>query len=440
MFFKAEREQAKLVKEAISMFENGSGQLLSVNKCSLLFSENCPDVIQEEVRQVLQVTRESFEDRYLGYPTPEGRMSKGKFQPLKDRLSKKLNNWVEKLMSMGAKDELIKSVAQAIPIHVMSIFKLPAGFHEDYMKLVRNFWWGEDEKKRKVHWAAWDILTSPKDLGGVGFRDTALMNQALLARQCWRLITKPDSLCARLLKSIYYPRGNILDTVFRQNASPSWHGIEHGLELVKEGLISRIGNRNNVNIWRDNWIPRDYKMKATPGKTKSRIRRVNQLLKPDGKSWNETLVSKVCYLQDADWILNLKLPVTPCDDFVAWHYETSGIFSVKSVYRLAYNLKNNIRWRAGNSENPDNSRRIWEVIWKANVPKKVKIFGWRVACDNLATMKNKYKRTLTIVSTCTLCVTEEESSFHATVKCTKARALRLEMRNHWQLPRESTFS
>jgi hypothetical protein len=36
----------------------------------------------------------------------------------------------------------------------MSIFKLPTGFHEDYMKLVRNFWWGEDEKKRKVHWAA----------------------------------------------------------------------------------------------------------------------------------------------------------------------------------------------------------------------------------------------------------------------------------------------
>jgi hypothetical protein len=52
---------------------------------------------------------------------------------------------------MGAKDELIKSVAQDIPINVMSIFKLPVGFHDDYMKLVRDFWWGEDEKKRKVH-------------------------------------------------------------------------------------------------------------------------------------------------------------------------------------------------------------------------------------------------------------------------------------------------
>jgi hypothetical protein len=115
----------RVVKEDILEFEKGSGQLLSANKCSLLFSENCPETKhQVEVKQILEVSRDSFEDKYLGYPTPEGRMNKGKFQPSKDRLSKKLNNWVEKLMSMGAKEELIKSVAQAIPIHVMGIFKL----------------------------------------------------------------------------------------------------------------------------------------------------------------------------------------------------------------------------------------------------------------------------------------------------------------------------
>ncbi|KAK1645940.1 hypothetical protein QYE76_063745 [Lolium multiflorum] len=247
-------------------------------------------------------------------------------------------------MSMGAKDELIKSVAQAIPIHSMSIFKLPAGFHDDYMKLVRNFWWGEDEKKRKVHWASWDILASPKNLGGIGFRDTKLMNQALLARQCWRIINNPKSLCARLLKSIYFPRGNFLDTVFRQDASPSWHGIEYGLELIKEGIITRVGNGKSVNIWRDNWLPRDYNLKVTPGKTNTRVRRVNQLLRNGSNEWNEDLVKKVCYSQDVKWILKLKLPITACEDLVAWHYEQSGVFSVKSAYRLAYNLQHGVRW------------------------------------------------------------------------------------------------
>ena len=58
--------------------------------------------------------------------------------------------------------------------------------------------------------------------GGLGFRDYRIFIQALLARQAWRLITKPNSLCARVLKSKYYPNGELEDTVFTGNASPSW--------------------------------------------------------------------------------------------------------------------------------------------------------------------------------------------------------------------------
>jgi hypothetical protein len=58
---------------------------------------------------------------------------------------------------------------------------------------------------------------------------------------------------------------------------------------------------------------------------------------------------------------------------------------------------------------------------------------------NLATKKNKNKRKLEIDSICNLCGCEEESSFHATVACTKSRALRQEMRKYWDLPDESLF-
>jgi hypothetical protein len=139
LFFQANPTQAAVIKSAITTFEEGSGQLLSANKCSILFSESCLEQCQQQVKQILQVTRESFEDKYLGFPTPEGRMRNGRLQSPKERLSKRMNSWAERFMDMGAKDLLIKSVAQAIPNHIMSIFKLPVGFHEDYMKMVRNF-------------------------------------------------------------------------------------------------------------------------------------------------------------------------------------------------------------------------------------------------------------------------------------------------------------
>lgn len=91
--------------------------------------------------------------------------------------------------------------------------------------MVRNFWWGHSSDERKVHWISWDKLTSPKYHGGLGFRDMNCFNQALLARQAWRLLTIPESLYARVLKAKYYPNGMLTDTSFPQVSSPSWKGI-----------------------------------------------------------------------------------------------------------------------------------------------------------------------------------------------------------------------
>ena len=81
---------------------------------------------------------------------------------------------------------------------------------------------------------SWERMIRPKRAGGIGFRDMQIFNQALLARQGWRLLQKPNSLCARVLKSKYYPKGDLLDTVFAADASQAWRGIEHGLELLKK--------------------------------------------------------------------------------------------------------------------------------------------------------------------------------------------------------------
>lgn len=41
----------------------------------------------------------------------------------------------------------------------------------------------------------------------MGFRDFHSFNLAMLAKQVWRLINEPDSLCARVLRTKYYPDG-----------------------------------------------------------------------------------------------------------------------------------------------------------------------------------------------------------------------------------------
>jgi hypothetical protein len=110
-------------------------------------------------------------------------------------------------------------------------------------------------------------------MGDMGFRDSKYFNQALLARQAWRLLHKPNSLCARLLKAKYYPNGHILDTVFPNETSASWKGMEHGLELLKNGIIWQVGNGEKIQVWRDSWILRDGALKITGKKKYTRIKK-----------------------------------------------------------------------------------------------------------------------------------------------------------------------
>jgi hypothetical protein len=74
-------------------------------------------------------------------------------------------------------------MAQAIPTYTMGVFKLPITLCEELMQLSHYFWWGENVEHHKVHWSAWDTLLLSKSMGGMGFQDLKLFNQALLARQ-----------------------------------------------------------------------------------------------------------------------------------------------------------------------------------------------------------------------------------------------------------------
>jgi hypothetical protein len=417
-------EQAMVVKDVLDNYERCTGQQVSLGKCSILFGEKCSAEAQASIKGILKYETTCFEEKYLGLPIPEGRLKKGKFQPLKERFKKKATDWAEKYMSSAAKGTLITSVLQSLPTYAMGIFKFPAGLLEELTKIVRDFWWGDEENRRRMHWMVWDRLARPKYQGGVGFRDLKVFNQALLARQAWRLIQFPDSLCARLLKARYYPSGNLLDTAFIQNSSTTWQGIIYGLELLKKGVVWRIGNGSSVRIFRDNWLPRVDDPKVAMKRRTNRRRWVSELINPDTRSWDERLIREISYAHDADMILSIKLPMTPCDDFVAWLPEKNGMFTVSSAYRLGLEPALIAMSPGQSSSNPTGERRIWDLVWKAKVPLKPKVFAWKAATETLAVKVAVHRRISTVLPTCTTCGCSVESVHHALVTCTLARALR----------------
>jgi hypothetical protein len=76
----------------------------------------------ETIMESLAIHTITFEAKYLGLPTSEGRLNVNKFQAISERMTKRCNAWEERYLSIGGKYILIKSVAQSLPVYTMSVF------------------------------------------------------------------------------------------------------------------------------------------------------------------------------------------------------------------------------------------------------------------------------------------------------------------------------
>uniref|UniRef100_A0A803MZK0 Reverse transcriptase zinc-binding domain-containing protein n=1 Tax=Chenopodium quinoa TaxID=63459 RepID=A0A803MZK0_CHEQI len=74
------------------------------------------------------------------------------FTGLKECIWMKLHGWEEILLSKPGKEVLIKSIIQAIPTYMMSIFRLPDGLIDDIHLMMARFWWGSTDLSRKLNW------------------------------------------------------------------------------------------------------------------------------------------------------------------------------------------------------------------------------------------------------------------------------------------------
>ncbi|XP_075670201.1 putative mitochondrial protein AtMg00310 [Castanea sativa] len=154
--------------------------------------------------------------------------------------------WKEKNISKAGREVLIKTVAQAIPTYSMSIFKIPRVVCDGMNSALAKYWWGKTRNERKIHWINWGKLCTPKDRGGVRFRDIHAFNLAMLAKQAWRLTHGTHSLFYRVYKARYFPTCSFMEAELGSNPSYVWHSLLSARDVIRKdqyGVLVMVARR-----------------------------------------------------------------------------------------------------------------------------------------------------------------------------------------------------
>uniref|UniRef100_A0A803P4L4 Reverse transcriptase domain-containing protein n=1 Tax=Cannabis sativa TaxID=3483 RepID=A0A803P4L4_CANSA len=89
--------------------------------------------------------------KYLSLPAFVGRNKKEAFGLIRNKVWDKLQGWKMGLFSQTGQEVLIKSVIQAIPVYIMSCFRLTKGLIREIQALIARFWWGSTTAKHQIH-------------------------------------------------------------------------------------------------------------------------------------------------------------------------------------------------------------------------------------------------------------------------------------------------
>lgn len=98
---------------------------------------------------------------------------------------------------------LAKSVLASSPIYWMQSHGLPKSVCHQIDAITRNFIWSKDGQNKSWSMIGWEVLTNPKEIGGLGIRDMHYTDLAVLGKLIWSLIHEKHKLSVQVLIDKY---------------------------------------------------------------------------------------------------------------------------------------------------------------------------------------------------------------------------------------------
>lgn len=360
--------------------------------------------------ELLRVGEAGMDEKYLGCPISVGGYRS--FDYIVEKFEKRLNSWKSNFLTHAGRLVLIKSVMDSLPVYAMGTIIFPSKVIRKLTAIAHNFFWGGKHDKKSMSYVAWDSVTTPKGMGGLGLRHLKEVNKALVMKTMWKLATGANMLWAHLMQAKYYPRGALWSTQRRTNCSKLWKQLMDLRSVLINHICWKVGSGEQISLYSQPWFPGWTGLKAT--NKRQREATVASLLNPGMRSWNFAALQEVFGYNGALLIATMETirpSPNPTPDTLIFRYAKNGRFSVKKAYQLLRGLSGQI-----------SNKTFWDWLWKkSQLTQKLKLFIWRAVHGALPVRAVLAYRIRHLSPTCQLCNREPETVMHALFHCDFAK-------------------
>ncbi|XP_058734060.1 uncharacterized protein LOC131605759 [Vicia villosa] len=434
--------QVWAIKVVLKAFELASGLGINYHK-SKLIGINLTNNFLEAASYVLSCRVEESKFVFLGIVIGCNPRSFSSWTHLLAKMKKRLSGWKNRFLSLGGRITLLKSILGSLYIFTMSFYKIPVCVAKEFTRMQSNFLWGGvmDDNKRRIHWISWKDVCLPLDKGGLGIKNILTFNAALLKKWRWRILEGRNSVWYNILKARY---GDISMKSFGGGMFPSslpspssssfsiwWKDLMSvGKEEYNDPIASlcrfKIGNGFSTPFWEARWCGEfSLKDKFPVLYSASSLKMVsvagmggwiNGCWKWGGCGINSFLLSEPSFSLVFDSFRNyMEEFVVDIErkDEIGWDLTADGSFSVASCYN--FYAENFIPFGP-----PNRYDNVLALVWKMEVPFKIKAFGWRLLINRLPTKDQLVHRKIALSldnSLCGFCGTNPESRDHVFFGC-----------------------
>ncbi|KAL8110069.1 hypothetical protein AgCh_025974 [Apium graveolens] len=242
-----------LLLGTLDTFSKFSGLCANPSR-SNFYITTAPSSLHDWITNTFGIVKGDLPAKFLGVPLIIKKLSKRDCQTLMDKILLRIHSWTNHFLAYSGRLQLIKSVLFSIQAYWSAHFILPGAVIKWLNSVLSKFLWNGNSAGSKAK-VAWEKTTLPLEEGGLGIKNIAEWNKALIIKHLLNVVNpSPTSLWANWIRTTTLKNTSFWS--YKQPASCSWilRKVLHLHDIVRPHISYSIGNGQNVFLLFDPWL------------------------------------------------------------------------------------------------------------------------------------------------------------------------------------------